>query len=158
MITNYLLLAILLSLTLPYLYNLIWYSDSQRQKRHIKRKIEESYYKMWEIMWANEKTKNMREGFRVEYDRLQEELTAYPIRIENLKARGAEGDDEEIKKCEEKIAEQTKYCQMLTQRMDWADRQILGYEDDEGHHEGFVEAIDGYRELIKQLKGYRGEV
>lgn len=57
-----------------------------KQKRHYKSKIETTWKKIWDIQFLLAQYKLMREGFRVEYDRIKEELDAintYKALIEN---------------------------------------------------------------------------
>ena len=118
-----------------------------KHKRHIQGKIEVTQKKIWDLEFLKEKLKAMREGFRQEYDRLQEQVDAATLRleVENKKEDADKTIVENLTKFKERI--DPDIGQLKTQ-MAAVESQIEG-------DNGVNQSIDGLRTVLGMLVEYK---
>ena len=124
----------------------------QAEKEHFEQGIINSYKKIWDLEFMRKQIKNMREQYRITYDRLTEQTSAFEVRIQKLKERNNAEDPEEITLSEKKMDELNKDREQLKAQMDAADNQINGYDKDGQHFEGMNETIDAHQSNIALFK------
>lgn len=126
------------------------YLTRLRKRRHVQRKIRMSEQKMWDLEFLRDKLKAMKEGFRMERDRLMEMVDASNLRLEAENKK--EDPDKTIKDNLERLKE--KYepdIKQLETQMDAIEGQITGAQ-------GVEEGIDGYRTVIGLLKEHKEKI
>ncbi len=121
------------------------------KKKHFKKARTASYRKIWDLEFVKTQLKVMREEWRNQYDRLQEQIDAATLRLADEKKK-VDPDKticDNLRNLLDKYAPDIKE---LKSRMEGCDRQIVGYDDAEGHHEGINDTIDGHRANIKLIE------
>lgn len=121
-----------------------------RKRWHLKRKMEMTQKKIWDLEFLREKMRSVREGFRVEYDRIKEMLDAAERRIKQ--EREKEDPDRTIIESMERMKDRFEPdMKQLEEQMGSIDKQIEG----EG---GINEGIEGFVTVLGLLKEYRKKV
>ena len=128
-----------------------WFGSRKFLKRAKKysffiRKMEHAQKKIWEIEFLRENLKSMREGIRIQYDRVQENLDAAKIRQEmELKK---EDPDKTIKESLQKSIDKfTLDSNQFLNQMQGLDAQIEG-------EEGTNKGIESYHSVLQLLKDH----
>lgn len=127
-----------------------------RKKWHVQQKIEITQKKQWDLEFLKEKMKAMKEGFRMQYDRLKEELDAATLRTNVEKEKGESADKQIIANLANMITHHEKDIGQLKTQMDAVDSQIEGQMNEEtGQLVGVDPQIDGFRTVVGMLKEYK---
>lgn len=123
------------------------------KKNHFLGKVKLTKMKIWDLEFMVGQLKQLRDGWRQEYDRLQEQVDAATVRLadENKKE---DPDKTIVGNLENLLTRYAPDIEQLKKNMDGIDRQIDGYDDTEGHHEGMRDTIEAHRSnllLISQF-------
>lgn len=127
------------------------FSEKWAKKRHYSRKIQVTKMKMWDVEFLREKMRMMREGFRVEYDRIKEIVDAATIRLAAEKEK-QDPDKTICTNLENLIKRHEPDMQQFIKQMEGIDAQI------EGPLEGQTslnDTIDGYRTVMGLLRDFK---
>lgn len=108
-----------------------------QKKKHFKDKLYITNQKIWDNEFLILQLREMREGFRREYDRIKEMVMGYTVRLEKLPK-----DSEEIPQVQAQIEGLSKDLKQLEEQMDGVDAQAKQSE----------QAIEGYRQVITMLE------
>lgn len=121
------------------------------KKKHFKKARHASYRKIWDLEFVKNQLKMMRENWRAEYDRTQEQVDAATLRLSEEQKK--EDPDKTIIENLTKALEKWKPdIEELKKRMDGCEKQIEGYDNSEGHNEGINDTIEGHRANIKLIE------
>tara|TARA_Y100001949_G_scaffold171282_1_gene173511 strand:+ start:838 stop:1221 length:384 start_codon:yes stop_codon:yes gene_type:complete len=115
-----------------------------KKRKHYKRKIRVMYQKRWDLEFLKEKLKAMREGFRVEYDRIKEIIDAASVRLEEEKKKD-KSDQKIVDSLTNLKKKQEPDIAQLKKQIEGIDGQIEGPE-------GVNEKIESYRTVAALLK------
>lgn len=127
-----------------------------QKKWHVQDKIEVTQKKMWDLEFLKEKMKAMKEGFRMQYDRLKEESDAALLRTNVEKEKQEKADKKIISNLDNLVSHHGKDIGQLKQQMDGIDSQINGELNEEtGQMVGIDPSIDGFRTVVSLLKEYK---
>jgi len=149
MVIEILLVFILLILVLKF-----WGSSlitlRQAQRRHYKEKVYGTLYrKLWDVQFLREKMKAIREGFRIEHDRIKEIINGCNTRLEMEQNKPAtEQDQKTIENLKANIEKLKPDLEQLEKQMQGIDGQVEGQG-------GINESIDGFQTAIELLKEHR---
>ena len=120
-----------------------------KKRLHYKDKIYVMYKKVWDLEFLKEKFKAMREGFRIEYDRIKEIDDAAKLKYEELKRQDRNEENQKIIDSMKRMREKNKPdIKQLEEQMASIDQQIEGQD-------GVDEKIDSYRTVIALLKEHK---
>jgi len=124
-----------------------------RKIYHIRQRIAVSEKKMWDLEFLKNKMRAQREGFRQEYDRINELVDAATRRLDEEKQK--KDKDQTI------IDNLTKYkekhqpdIEQLKMQIEGIDGQIEGADG----KQGMDDVIDGYKTIIDLLKEWKKQV
>ena len=121
-----------------------------RRWLHYGRKMRVTEMKRWDLEFYKVKLKEVREGQRMEYDRIKETLDAAKTRLEREKAK--EDGDKTIKENLAKLIEQqTQDTKNLETQMQTIDNQIEGVG-------GVNENVSGLITVNQMLRKHRNKV
>lgn len=133
---------ILLILFIPYIPIIISKLSKKTERRlHYRKKTQVLRWKIWDAEFIRVQHKSMREGIRMEYDRLQEIIDACRTRIKNENESGKPNKDV-IANMDKTIKDREPNVTQFKNQMDAIDQEI----------EKTTQAIDGYRVVINLLK------
>lgn len=119
-------------------------------KQHIDEKILVTQKKIWDLEFLREKMSAMREGFRIEYDRLSEQVDAATRRL--AEENGKEDPDATIRANLTNLVDRyAPDIEQLKKQMEGIDNQVRGQE-------GIEENIDGLHTVIGMLKEHRTKI
>ncbi len=130
-----------------------------RKQKHFKEAVANLEKKMWDTEFMVTKRREEREGYRTEYDRLNEMLDAATARLAVEKQK--EDPDKTISQSlQSKIDSTTQDVDQLKLKMGQIDKEIDGFEYEEQgqpiRQQGLIETIDGYRTLIELVRKHIG--
>lgn len=116
-----------------------------KQKKYLKRKIEQTQYMIWDLEFKRYKTLEMRDEIREEHDGLKSrlELIENQLKTELTKEQTAEVEEQK-KAVEEKIGKYQAQMEML-------DFEIIGLRPNEQYPEG-VQGINEQLDALQSLK------
>lgn len=126
------------------------FSEKWAKKRHYTGKMFNLKRKIWDVEFLREKMKMMREGFRVEYDRITEIVDAAKLRLKTEK-ENTDPDKTTCTNLENLIKRHEPDLEQLKKQMEGIDGQIEGPQ-------GLDEAIDGYRTVHGLLKDFKRKI
>lgn len=156
MLINIFLIIIVILLGFIAFYPLI-YRNRFSIKRHYKDKILVTQKKRADVEFLKHQYKLMREGFRVEYDRLREQEDACNVRIDQEKAK--EDQDKTIIEQLEKLKEKYKPdLEGLKRQMTDMDLMIEGPVKPEQQPRPVNEVIENLRSVEGMLKEMLGKL
>lgn len=119
-----------------------------KQKKHTQTKIEITHKKIWDLEFMKAKLKGAREELRQEHDRYNEQIAGYNVRIEKLTERNQEGDQAEIKQCQDQLVRLNESLQQCLAQLTELDKQISGQG-------GVEDSITAHRSLLNLLVDYK---
>ncbi len=126
-----------------------------RKQKHFEEAIHNLEKKMWDTEFMVTKRREEREGYRTEYDRVNELLDAATQRLAVEKQK-EDPDKTIVDTLEAKSKGATQDVEQLKTKMKQIDNEIEGYEfvdqDQPVRQQGLIETIDGYRTLIELVK------
>lgn len=123
------------------------------KKDHFKGKMKLTKMKIWDLEFMIGQLRTLREGWRQEYDRLQEQVDAATARLADEKAK-ADGDKTIIDNLTKLLERYAPDIEQLKKNMEGIDRQIDGYEDTEGHHEGMRDTVEAHRSNLGLIREF----
>lgn len=121
-----------------------------KKKLHLKRKADWTLKKIWDWEFFREKLYETREGFRVEYDKINEMLDATKRRLEEEKKK-EDPDPTIVRNLENLIKSHEPDIAQLKVQMEAIDKQV----EEEG---GVNNTIKGYRGTLELLKEYERKI
>lgn len=120
------------------------------RQKHLDEKTLVTQKKIWDLEFLLEKMGAMREGFRVEFDRLQEQVDAANLRLDEENKK--EDPDATIRKNLTNLIERyTPDIEQLKKQIEGVDSQIHGPD-------GIEENIEGLHTVIGMLREHRKKV
>ncbi len=121
------------------------------KQKHFKEAIKNLQKKMWDTEFMVTKRREEREGFRTEYDRINEMMDAITQRL-GEEQKKTDPDKTIVENLQNRSTNTQQDIDQLKLKMNQIDQEIDGYEYTEQgqvvRQQGLLETIDGYRTLI----------